>query len=721
MILGVNKMLWLGTNKGLYAYDPVSNKAENIDLVVGVRNNLFTRGASKDANGFLYFGTRNGFYRFHPNKLLAKEKTQPLFTDLKIDGVSYRESKKRKLLDNDISSTSEIELNYNENTFSIEYKNLNYDTEDVAFYETSMTKSGENENWILTYDTSRSWDNLSEGTYTFKVRNRNTSKISELKVVISPPWWRNELAYGIYVIFFILGIYFLVNITTQKAVKEQKKAQEEKFDKLRFKFFLNIAHEIRTPLTLIKGGVERLKEGNAVNKEYTKELGRIYANTERLSRLVNEVLDLKKIERTAIALNLKPLNLKWFLESIIEIFNIRENQVNILLKTPKEPVWITTDKQLLESIVYNLISNAIKYSNKDAEIVISLFTPNDDQISIQVKDNGIGIKKEEQQLVFERLYQSSEHLKTGTGLGLAIVKQYVKLLKGTIDLESELNKGSVFTVTFPYKKQHLELSNTEDQTTISRKKTSPTLLIVDDEAELRTFIKEIFEQEYTILEAENGEEGLKLAKKHLPSLIISDMMMPVMNGIEFCNKIRQDISISHIPIIFLTAKTGDEAEIEGLSSGADAFFNKPFNQNVLKSQVHALIENRKKLIKKYDYSINEKVSVLASNTVDKDFLERFEIILEKKHEHSDLSIEELASEMAVSVSSFYGKIKSITGSSPVEFVRTYRLKKAAQLLKTTTLNVTEISEKCGFGTQKYFSNSFKKHFGITPLEYRKND
>ena len=382
---------------------------------------------------------------------------------------------------------------------------------------------------------------------------------------------------------------------------------------------------------------------------------------------------------------------------------------------------MTSDKQLLESIVYNLISNAIKYSKANAKIEVSLFKPVDNQLSIQVKDNGFGIKKEEQQLIFERLYQSNEHLKTGTGIGLAIVKQYVDLLNGSIDLKSNLNIGSAFTVTFPHIKEDFELKTTEEESNIvvSKKKFGSTILIVDDQKELRTFIKEVFEDEYNIIEASNGEEGLKLAKQEKPSLIISDVMMPVMDGVELCKKIRNDLSVSHIPIILLTAKTSEESEIDGLSSGADAYVNKPFSQKILKSRVNVLIENRNKLIKKYGVSIDENLAVLASNDLDREFLERFEKILSEQYSHSDLSVEELASEMAVSGSGFYTKIKSITGLSPVEFVRTYRLKKAAKLLKSTNLSVTEISEISGFGTQKYFSNSFKKHFGITPLAYRK--
>lgn len=721
MILGADGLLWLGTDKGLFIYDPQTSKIINVNLPVGLRVNSFTRGVSKDANGYFYFGTRNGFYRFNPNKLITKKNIAPAFTDLKINGSSYRYNDKNKLINEDISTTPNILLKYNQNTFSINYRNLNFYNEDGAFFETSMTKQGEQENWTTTYDTSESWTNLNDGNYTFKVRNSIDSQVSELNIIISPPWWKSSYAFAVYLVFFVVSSYFLIQVFTKRAVTREKKIQDDKFDKLRFKFFLNIAHEIRTPLTLIKGGVERLKERKAVLNPYEKDLERVYKNTDRLTRLVDEVLDLRRIERTDVQLNLSSVNLKWFLENIIDVFRFRENETNLILNTPKEPVWINSDKQLLESIVYNLISNAIKYSNSNSKIEITLFKPTSKEISIQVKDNGFGIKKEEQQLIFERLYQSDEHLKTGTGIGLAIVKQYVGLLSGCINLKSDINIGSVFTVTFPYNDEYSKQDTLSyvPNNFIVKKKYSSTILIVDDQKELRTFIREAFENEFNVFEASNGLDGLRIARKQQPTLIISDVMMPIMDGIEFSKKVRNDISISHTPIVLLTAKTGEKDEIEGLLSGADAYVNKPFSLKVLKSRVDILIENRKKLIKKYSLSIEENLTVLGSNPIDRDFLEKFEKVLSNQFMFSDLSMEELASEMSMSASGFYKKVKSVTGSSPVEFVRTYRLKKGAQLLKSTNITVTEVSEKTGFGTQQYFSNSFRNHFGVSPLEYRK--
>lgn len=715
MILGADRSLWLGTNIGLYNFIPQTNKVSRINLPMGVRVNSFTRGVSKDSDGYLYFGTRNGFYRFNPNKLKKDKSVAPVFTDFKIDGISYRDRKKNNLSGYDISTINKIYLDFKENTFSISYKCLDYFVEDIEYYQTSMTKEGEKENWNKTNDTSRHWTNLSDGNYTFKVRKDNSEEVIELNIAIFPPWWRSREAFVGYFILLVIGVY---KINT-RAKNKEKKIQDAKSSELRFQFFHNIAHEIKTPLTLIKGGVERLKDVKSANDTYLYEVDRVYKNTKRLSRLVNEILDLKKIERTEVSLNLKSFNLKLFLESVIDAFMLMD-EADLILIAPEGPIWITSDKQLLESIVYNLISNAIKFSEKNSRIEVSLIKSRNGEISIQVKDNGFGIKKEEQELIFERLYQSKEHLKTGTGIGLAIVKQYVNLLQGKINLESDLGRGSTFTVTLPYKEEHLGLDY--DNVMVkepSKNKHASSILVIDDQKEIRTFIKEIFENEHYVFEAPNGEKGLILAKKYQPTLIISDVMMPVMNGLQFSKKVRQDIYTSHIPIVLLTAKTSEEEQIEGLSTGADAYINKPFSQKLLKSRVDGLIENRKKLIKKYSLSIDGDLASLACNDLDKEFLEKFIITLEKCYKHSDLSLEELASKMAISKSGFYTKIKSITGNSPVEFVRIYRLKKAAQLLKSSKLSVTEISENVGFGTQKYFSNTFKRHYGTSPLEYRK--
>jgi len=724
MIIDNDGDLWLGTDDGVFIYNPRNGNVKNINLPIGIRSNRFTRGVSKDKNGYLYFGTRNGFYRFYPKTLKKEGKEYKLkFTDLKINGLSYRQNEGflKNINSRDISIVKKIDLNYTENTFSIEYSDLKFVPNVLTNYETSISKIHEEDNWTSTFDTSKSWNNLGIGDYIFKIKRDNSSEVTKLKFSILAPWWQTYWAFSIYSILFVFAVFTFALWSSKRATLKEKKYQKEKYDKLRFRFFLNISHEIRTPLTLIKGGIERLIEGNAIDINFKNEIERVHKNSERIGRLVNEVLDLKKIERSEVNVNLRVLNLKLFLENVVDVFRFRENERKLILKLPKHPIWVHSDKELLETIAYNLLSNAIKYSDIDAVIKIKLNVTKLEKIHISIEDNGYGIKKEDQQLIFERFYQSEEHLKTGTGIGLALVKQYVDLLKGKIELQSEIGKGSKFTVSLPYNKvnnRHLIEEDVTIQEKEINKELKPTILIIDDQKDLRTFIKEIFEPEYKVYEASNGEEGLKLVKEVYPTLVISDFMMPVMNGVEFCVKMRSNISTSHIPLVLLTAKTGDAVEVEVFESGADAYVNKPFSQLVLKSRVESLIANRKKIIEKYGNSSDEKISILASNSMDKVFLEKFETLLEEKYPHTDLSIEELASDMAVSVSGFYRKIKSITGKSPVEFVRLYRLKKSALLLKTTTLSITEISEETGFGTQKYFSNCFKKHFNISPLKYR---
>lgn len=729
MILGKNKRLWLGTVTGLFVYDFRLDKIENLDLPVGLKRRSFTRGVSKDSAGYMYFGSRNGFYRIHSDILEFNESDSiPLmFTDLKIKGISYRDidhSEKYVPNNMDISSISEIVLSHANNTFSLEYLLLDYAPDEIKSYETSMVNEDEENIWTSTFDTSKSFQDLDVGTYFLKVRKESTSSAMVMKITILPPWWRTIWAYLMYIILTFIIIAGSSNLYAKKKLKKELKFQQDNYDKLRFRFFLNVSHEIRTPLTLIKGGIERLHYKKAVQTEYEPEFHRIQRNIERLTSLVNEVLDLKKIERSDLDVNLQLVDLKRFLENAVDVFRYRENEKKIILRVPEKPIWIKTDKSMLESIIYNLLSNAIKYSLSDAKVVVCLFKPKKDRISISVKNKGVGIERGEQQLIFERFYQSEEHLKTGTGIGLALVKQYVGLLNGKIDLQSEMDEGSTFTITFPYEKfSKISLPQDDKKNNSSDSKNSHgkySIVIIDDQEEIRQFVKEILEETYNVYEASNGKEGLKLIDKVHPELIISDIMMPKMNGFELCKKIRGDILISHIPIILLTAKTGNEAQIESLRSGADSFINKPFNQEFLKLKVDSLIENRKALILKYGLSLDENLTVLALNNQDKLFLEKFENILTKIYYNSNLSVEELASEMAISVSGFYRKIKSLTGSSPVEFVRIYRLKKAAYLLKTSNLSVTEISENTGFGSQKYFSNAFKRYFEKTPLHYRKS-
>ncbi|MGQ1787429.1 ATP-binding protein [Saccharicrinis sp. GN24d3] len=726
MLSGNDNRIWLGTGKGLVAFNPLNYYTEVFRMPGGVMSNNFTQGASKDQAGNLYFGSRNGFYRFNPLDLQKKPLEIPVgITHFEIQGQGFRNDSAmfaKVLKGIDIASVDHLELPYHQNTITIGYRYLNYAPNDFKEYELLMV--GLDSEWMSTFDSNRTWSNLNPGAYVFHVRVKGQEQEYILPITIASPWWTSIWAYVSFSILVFCFIMILLRYSNKRVREKEKLHQKERYDRLRFSFFLNISHEIRTPLTLIKGGIDRLIDNKTLEKECQDELQRVQRNTQRLTRMVNEVMDLKKLENTHVSVNKRDFNLKEFLEAAVDVFRLRDDHCNLVLKMPPYPVWTCSDRELIETIVYNLLSNALKYSSVQSEIRVELVCERDKNVAISVSDQGIGIKKEEQRLIFKRFYRSENQKETGTGIGLSLVKQYAELLGGTILVESELGKGSTFTLQIPDNIQTVE-SNRNTDSLQSQKhgdlKGKPVLILVDDQSEIRTFVREIFERDYIVFEASNGQNGWTLVKEKNPDLIISDVMMPVMNGYELCRAVRNDIRTCHIPVILLTAKTGDEAQLNAFDCQADAFINKPFNQHILRLRVDRLIELRRQLRQQFGRGPEEKPELFVSNQMDKVFIEKMEAVFNERLDDMNFNVEELASQMALSTSGLYRKIKSLTDQSPAEYMRIHRLKVAARLLKETKRSVTEIAEQTGFSTQKYFSKSFKQQFGLTPLEYRKGE
>lgn len=724
MLAGHDDRLWLGTGKGLTALDPSNHTAEVYRMPGGVMSNSFTQGASKDKAGYLHFGSRNGFYRFHPSDLKNKPRENPIvLTNFEIHGADFREDSvlfTEGFRSIDIASVDHLRLRHHQNTITIGYRYLDYSPNDFQEYELLM--EGLDSEWTSTFDTNRTWSNLSPGEYIFHVRVKGQSREVVLPITIASPWWTGVWVVVVSVVLLAGLMMLLLRYSNKRVREKEKQHQKERYDRLRFRFFLNISHEIRTPLTLIKGGIDRLIENKAVDNDYLEEVNRVQRNTQRLTHMVNEVLDLKKMENTQVSVNKSDFNLKEFLEASVDVFRLRDESSHLILKMPESPVWVFSDRELMETIVYNLLSNALKYSSPPSEIVVELVYHQNESVAISVSDQGVGIIKEEQQLIFERFYRSENQKETGTGIGLAVVKQYAGLLGGTITVQSEPGQGSIFILLLPDNAKETDDSLQAKEGVLPQNKEEgdkPVLVLVDDQPEIRSFVRELFENEYTIFEASNGQIALTLIKEKNPDLIISDVMMPVMNGYELCAAVRDDIQTCHIPLILLTAKTGDEAQMNAFECKADAFINKPFNQNILRLRVDKLIEQRRQLIQKYGKQPEEKTTMLATNLLDKAFLEKMEGILKEKLADEGFKVEELAFYMAMSTSGLYRKIKSLTDQSPVEYIRVFRLKIAANRLRETSCSVTEIAEETGFSTQKYFSKCFKQQFGMTPLNYRK--
>ncbi len=708
-------MLWLGTNRGFAKVNPITGQVKIFDLPGGVMGSSFTQGASKDAEGYLYFGSRHGLYRFLPDNLEYEPEVAPIvFSKVSISGKVFGiDSVKRSKYWKRESHTKPgyLNLNYRQNTISLEYTSLNYSSKNQVIYEVML--EGNDHGWEVTTDTRRTWSSLPAGEYIFKVREKGKQNEVSIPVKIPPPWWGTSRAIFLYMLLILIIATLIVRFLTLKAKEEEKKLQKEKYDQLRFKFFLNISHEIRTPLTLIKGSIDRLAEHSG--NEGKREIGRLQRNTNRLIRMVNEVLDLKKIEKAEVEVNNSYFNLKDFLESTVDAFRLREEKSRIKLTVPEEPVWINSARDLIETILYNLLSNAVKFSgeNEPIEVLLSLGAKNN--CTISVRDYGVGIKAEEQPLIFERFYKTSKNSKLGAGIGLSLVKEFAGLLNGSIKLESEYEQGSTFSLVLPLEAPQEKLQASGENQIASGK---PALVITDDQPEIRAFIREIFEGNFSCVEAEDGIKAWELIKQHAPQVIISDVMMPGYNGFQLCKKVKSDIETSHIPFVLLTAKTGDEAELDAVKCNADVFISKPFNEKLLKLKVEKLIEQRKLLWQKYLQQSGQNLPHEHLNTLDLEFMGKLEQAIADEIENTEFNVEALAQSVFLSSSGLYRKVKGLTGQSPVEFIRAYRLKKAANLLKSTTLSVSEIADKTGFGTQKYFSRCFKEQFGLPPIKFR---
>ncbi len=550
---------------------------------------------------------------------------------------------------------------------------------------------------------------------------------------------RNQLLGGIG-FTSIAGLFFFFMFRNKQ--KTTKKLQE--LDKAKSNFFANISHEFRTPLTLISGPIQKKLEKKNMNEEDRTNFEMMHRNSTRLLSLVDQLLDISKIEAGSLKLKIAKKELIPFIGSMADSFSYAAKQKELNYSINNNPTTNDTwfDKDVLEKIVTNLLSNAIKYTPTKGSVVCDAFVK-ENQFYFETKNTGKGLSEEELTKVFERFYQLNEN-KQGVGIGLALVKELVLLHKGTITVESIPDKWTTFKVVIPIHKEVFNEKEIVDKVAIkstnevivnsdasgvtskvnsiidtSKDPDGPILLIVDDNTDIRTYVSTIFKDTYTILTAKNGQEGIDLAIEHIPNIIISDIMMPVKNGIELCNTVKVDERTSHIPIILLTAKAGEENEIEGIKTGADDYVTKPFNEELLKLRVQKLIESRKKLQERYSQEVILRPKDIAITSVDEQFLQRLQKVLDDKLVESSFSVENFSKAVGMSRMQLHRKLKALTGLSATEFIRSQRLKLAAQLLKKSEINVSQVGYSVGFNDHAYFSKCFKEMYHCTPSEFVK--
>ncbi len=767
--------IWVSGNSGITKLDLKTNEVVNYTSNDGLLSDDFNFNAAlKDKEGKLYFGNYKGVDFFNPKDLSTNSSVPSLYlTGLKIFNKDVVPNEENSPLSKTITETNSLELNYKQSVFTINYTGINFTRPEKNQYAYYLEGLEESWNYVGN-QRSTTYTNLDYGNYVFKLKAANNDGLwnetpLELKITILPPWWKTIWALAAYFLLFILGV-LLLNKVTQDRVKEKqliknertRRNQEEILNKNKLQFFTNISHEFRTPLTLILNPLKDIMRDKSLNlpEKVKSKHSTIYRNSDRLFRLINELMDLRKLEFDKVRVRASELNLVDFTKNIVLFFKEEALNRNIFLSLDTEMSSIKTwaDQSMLEKIIFNILSNAMKVTPDNGVINVNLIDNDEDYIlplisstkpvkvvEIVISDTGKGLEKEQVNKIFERFYQVESLNKTyygGTGIGLEVVSSFVNLHKGKIEVTSEINEGTTFRIILPKGKEHFskdeiksfkveedlpkkeinfipenKISGKEEKDENEKITTKKyTVLVVEDNTELRNYLKTELSKTYKVLSAINGVEGLKIAEKSFPDVILTDVIMPEMDGFEFCSRIKTDIKTSHIPLLMLTAKARIDDRIEGIEHGSDAYMTKPFDMRLLTLRLSQLITSRKLIFDKYFSEVSGAKENTNATSIDKEFINKVLAYIGENISNSSLSVEELANELNLSKSQSYRKIKSLTGQTPNELLRRIRLERAYQILETGSAFISEVGFKVGFSSASYFTKCFKAHFGKLPTD-----
>lgn len=751
--------LWVSTNKGLSCFDPENATFKNYMSENGLQESSFNMGAGLKtaATGELFFGGIEGFNYFRP-AALTENKIVPdvIFTDLKIGGRSVVPGKDLAVLEH-VSIAGEIRVDYRQN-FSVDFAALDYTTpaENRYMYKLDGLDRSWNE---LGMSRTAVFTNLYPGHYTLEVRAKNCNgawitKPVTIKIYVKPPFWLTGYAYAAYVLLFGLilwGIRYrgIRKIRARfaleqerlrmKQVVEQERREAERlheFDQLKIKFLTNLSHELRTPVSLIMGPVEKLQEQEA-DSDKRGQLAMVKRNARRLLNLVNQLLDFRKLEEHELKLNCTEGDIVSFIRDTAESFQdiAERKQIRFGFQTEVGYYFTSFDRDKIERVLFNLLGNAFKFTPKDGSIslVVKGMGPTDG-LQIILTDTGIGMSEEERHRLFDRFFQGGADagvMNQGSGIGLSITKEFVRLHDGRIEVESERGKGSVFTIFLPLANllggggtstvevaaPEEAIAAEENPLTMVPALDKPAVLLVEDNEDFRHYLRDNLKHYYRIFEAADGKEGWQKALSRHPDVIVSDISMPVMDGIELSRKIRADHRVSHIPIILLTALTGNAYQLKGLETGASDYLTKPFPFEILNLKIRNLLSLNRLLKETYTRRLNVETPVAEVESEDQRLILKITQFIEANLDSPDLSVDELCKHMYMSHASLYRKIVDLTGEKPVEFIRSVKLNKALDLLERSDMKIAEIGYAVGFTTPNYFTRAFKAKFDISPSEY----
>ena len=741
--------IWISTNGGISRLDEKNKRFYNYNYHDGIPMGDFMDGSTCiTPDGTLFFGSQNGACYFNPRELSSPREVSPVTITQFFIYNKQTESRDTRLpvpISNRI-----VELPYNQNTFNISFNVLDY-TQSSQVEFSYMLEGLENAWYSTQGDNQVTFRNIPHGNYVFKVKTRFRNQewnenAAQLTVVIAPPLWLTWYAKLSYVILFIFALYALLRFYKRKLdlessleVERKQSLNKQELNEERLRFYTNITHELRTPLTLILGPLEDLLSDATLSPKHANKISIIHDSATRLLNLINRILEFRKTETQ----NRKLSVAKGDLGQLVQEVGLRykelnpNNKVNYHIHIETEDTEIFYDADMITIILDNLMSNAAKYTS-EGDITLSLRSVEENQIKyteISVSDTGHGIDAEALPHIFDRYYQAkSKYQASGSGIGLALVKGLSELHEGILKVESAVDTGTTFTLrlltenTYPnaiHAQHDMEKKPMDaEETTITDTPTEnhPIVLVVEDNADIREYIRSSFTDIYEVITAKDGKEGWELAQARIPNIIVSDIMMPVMDGIELCKRIKEDMRTSHIPVILLTAKDSLQDKEEGYASGADSYLTKPFSAKLLHSRINNLLETRKKiasLLALADTQPKQESAVSSLNKLDNEFLQKITQIIEENLEMEKMDIAFIADKMCMSHSTLYRKIKGLTDMSANEFIRKVKMRKGVELLMSGQYTISEIAYMIGFSSVAYFRQCFKDEYGMSPSDYVK--
>ncbi len=750
--------IWISTNKRVIEYDPKNGGIMDYSTMDDVMVNSFMPNSYlKTRSGKILYGGNKGISVFTPYEHLSDNprRIRAMVADVKIDGVSSLLEKDNQRFN---LRSQTISFDAGDKNIEIDFSSLNYAFPDKIKYAYKM--EGVDDDWVYVRGDRQFafYNQLPKGKRTFYLKTTDTNGlwsnyIAEIQVSKEPAFYETWWAYMFYVVLVILSLYLFfrrmkrrLQLRHELRIAQIDREKSEELVQTKLRYFTNISHDLLTPLTIITCLID---DAEMTNGSRISQLSMIRSNVNKLRRLLQQILDFRKVESGNMKLSVSKSDIVSFIDDVCKVNFaplIRKKSQTFIFSTEDKHLIAYFDRDKIDKIVSNLLSNACKYTSEGGEIKLIMKSYQEAEhthLRIQVVDTGEGIAPGDLENIFKRFYTAHKGDESeSNGIGLSLTKDLVELHHGTIEVESELTKGSTFTIYFPIDKDsYQENELITGETPVNDKKAAMIfehedlekpgvvedvqvndnhLLLVEDNEELLYLMEKILSRQYHVLVAKNGLEALDIIKDNEIDIIISDVMMPEMDGLELCRNIKSNLETSHIPVILLTAKNTAEDRIECYNAGADGYISKPFELKILEARINNFIIYKKSKQEEFRTNVEVDIDSLETSSIDKDFLDKVVSVIESNMVKGDFDVVQLADALAVSKSTLYRKMKIATGLSPIEFIRNIRLKYGSQLLKNKSMSIAEVAYECGFSNPKYFATCFKEDFGVTPKEYQKS-